>query len=874
MGVRRYRLALACTLWIAMGVHAAAPAEPEAERLDNAAFAQGLLDRELITLLDAFLQQHTPADPIEAALLGRIAHLRIYIDPNQPAERRLAALADANGELRDLIAQHPDHARADQWRMALAYDLIQREAEPAINKVLYGLAEPTDVQALGKLAQEATALLRRVLRDLDSVTDGETDPVAHSAMRGRAAFFAAWADLWRAMCLSAADPVRATLAQGVVDALDARGWLNAGHRDAALQARSQLMAGMAARLLRQWDLAGRRLADASSSITMEADAPQRPDVAWTTVAARLERVRLAIDRGDPAAADRAVRELQHWLDANRHHASRALTVATALFEADVCYAQANATPRPVDASALRRQAHQRLLALCTAEPAYRDVIFRHVWQRPDPRGQPADRDPFEQAAHIARLIAQGHHADALNHAQTLRDRQDPMADALQAYALYAIAQCHFALGQPIGAARQYATVAQRYPDSPDARRAIVHATDIAADLFADPQRLQADTRALFRDALKTLTELFPDTPEAAERWYDLGYVLYQDGDAAAAADAFARTTRDDPRYLDAQYWRVMCLFDWADRVASEEVWRRAVDAALDYASIATHASHRDRLRHDAGQTIVMAADALNRPPLNDPDTALQLATQAHAQFGDIETIAAEAIRIRLASLQQLGRLAEAQRSVDDLLKTDPSGAGPVVARLLMAMNQVNRASSDPTRLTSAATLADRLHAWLAGDDRSLADADRSFILSAIAEAWLAAGRADDALTAYRRGIDLDQQRADITAAPHPVEPRLLAGQAECLYQLGRISDALTIFQDRLYRRLPEGRPLWWRAYLRSLQCHAKLNAAADTEPTRQALRRILQSIATQRRRTPDMGSPTLLQQFNHLEADVQGLLKS
>ena len=68
---------------------------------------------------------------------------------------------------------------------------------------------------------------------------------------------------------------------------------------------------------------------------------------------------------------------------------------------------------------------------------------------------------------------------------------------------------------------------------------------------------------------------------------------------------------------------------------------------------------------------------------------------------------------------------------------------------------------------------------------------------------------------------------ELVAIVHKNQPNALVsgragyGLAESFYQLGRFSDSLMHF-NRLFHRLPENTQLWWKAFIREIQCRRAL----------------------------------------------------
>ncbi|MFQ6049291.1 MAG: tetratricopeptide repeat protein, partial [Phycisphaerae bacterium] len=282
--------------------------------------------------------------------------------------------------------------------------------------------------------------------------------------------------------------------------------------------------------------------------------------------------------------------------------------------------------------------------------------------------------------------------------------------------------------------------------------------------------------------------------------------------------------------------------------------------------------------------LLMAASALADPPVNDPQAALDLLDDFGGYFGRSGRLAGQALKIRIGALQALGRFDEADALIEQLLQTDPTGAGAVMASLLEAMLQGpgQAAKGLPEGRPAAertVRLAERLVDWAAAHSAQVLPEDALGLRLQLAKAYQQAGKLDKALEVFnqclRRDAELNRQRG---RQPEPTNSAVLAGQAECLYQLGRYRQALEVFQRQLYERAEPYSAIWWRAYLRSLQCHAALHASPRTaeqrQQARQVLGRILQSITARRQIDPQMGGAELASQFDQLERKVAAQLSA
>ncbi|HUW83791.1 MAG TPA: tetratricopeptide repeat protein [Phycisphaerae bacterium] len=886
-----------------LAVGSAPPLQQE-NRLDNVRFAEGLLDRGLFELLDHFLKQHQPADPIEAQLLARIAKLRLNQDEDVPLGDRAAALREATASLRDLIASHAGDARVDQWRLQLGYDLLYRLAEPHCNNVLYGLDDAHDRRELAMLATEADELFTQAAKESPS-QQASSQPVRRRTdallsgsvevrqIRLRAGYFHAWARLYRVLASvqrAAAD--NAVLSE-IVEYANASGYLDAPHEQTGVQAQTLLLAGIAHRLLGQHAEAGRLLDQAIGFVQEAAGSPGQQPLLWVANVARLEQIRTLRDAGRFDEAARACAELGNWVRISGQRDGIGMSLAVALAESDVYTRQAEAISDWASAEKLRRRARSVLIELTRSDPRAADTLYGLLYRRMVDK-PPEGMDAFDKVVMIAGLMADKQFDRARPMAEDLLREDSWLSREFLPEIRFNLAVCRFEGGDRLGAVDSFAEVAQQHPDFARAQTAAEYAVRIAADLFADPAlRGRRDVRESFLQALELLTSRFPDSPEVAKRYYDLGYVLQLMGRFDEAAEAFERVGVEDDRLLDAKYWAVVCRFE-AARLEQEggspagKPYRDAIEAAERFvrrvqadAANQTDPKQSARARPLVSDVLLRAASTLAQPPLNDPQAALRMLDRIEQDAGTEAAWLGRALQIRIVALQSLGRLQDAQKVVDELLATDELRAGMVLAGLLEAMLEQHESSesdrSAEARRQEMLTLADKLAKWAQRRREQLTVEQRLRIQVPVARAYQQGGRVTEALTAFNDAAELDRQvTARIESDGNLANSDVLAGQAECLYQLGRYRQALQIYQGQIHRRAMPNTPLWWKAYLRSLQCHAKLSAAraaaSADEDTRQSLQQILNSIAVQRRIDPKLGGPDLRSEFNQLETEVKEVL--
>jgi len=877
------------------------PPLQQESRLDNIRFAEGLLERGLFDLLDYFLQQHEAADPIEAQLLARVGKLRLYQDQEVPLDDRATALREATKLLRDLVASHGDDARVDQWRLQLGYDLLYRLAEPHCNNVLYGVDDAHDRRELARLAGEAGELFAQAAKESSSQQassqpgQGPADAslsgsVDAKHIRSRAEYFGAWAGLYRVLASAQKSAGDNALLSEIVEYTNASGYLDAPHGQTGVQAQTLLLAGIAHRVLGHHTEAGRLLELAIGVVQEATGSPGQQPLLWVANVARLEQVRILRDAGRFDEAARACAELGNWLRISGQRNGIGMSLAVALAESDVYTRQAEAISDWGSAEKLRRRARSVLIELTRSDSRAADALYGLLYRRMVDK-PPESMDAFDKVVMIAGLMADKQFDQARPLAEALMREDSWLTREFLPEIRFNLAVCRFEEGDRLGAVDLFAEVARQHPSFAQAQTAAEYAVRIAADLFADPAlRGRQDVRKGFLQALQLLTSRFPDSPEAAKRYYDLGYVFQLMGRFDQASEAFERVGGGDDRLLDAKYWAVVCRFE-AARLEQQggspagKPYRDAIEAAERF----VHRVQADvgdpgpsaNVRRLVSDVLLRAASTLAQPPLNDPQAALRMLDRIEQDAGTEAAWLGRALQIRIVALQSLGRLQDAQKVVDELLATDELRAGLVLAGLLEAMlEQQESPASDRSaevQRQEVLTLADKLAKWTQRRREQLAVEQRLRIQVPIARAYQQGGRVTEALTAFNEAAELDRQVTGRTAPDGELaNSDVLAGQAECFYQLGRYRQALQIYQGQIHRRAMPNTPLWWKAYLRSLQCHAKLSAARTAESadedTRQSLQQILNSIAVQRRIDPKLGGPDLRSEFNQLETEVKELL--
>lgn len=884
-------------------------ADVVARRLDNITFAQGLLDRGLTELLHAFLEEYQPSEPIEKNLLRRIAKLAVYQDQSRPPAERLAAMGEAIAILREVAASNPDDPRGPQWRLELGYDLLYRQAEPYWTNLLYGLGMEDDSRKLAALAGEAERIFDELAGDLLKLRKAAGDdegslPVGWPGwgvaerVGARAGYFCAWAKFYRALALPGeAQQQRRRLLDAVTRYVQESGYLDQPHRHTGVRFQVRLLAGMAHRRLGEGEQAERFLGMASQSASASADPSERRRLLWVVNIARLEEIRLLREGGRFDEATEAIAELRNWVKVSRQQDNPALPLAIGLLEARLLADRAQADKDPAAAERLSSEAENVLVDLAGRDERYRDTLYGLVYRRLGKVADASGLSGFEKAALVAGMMSAGDFGRAAGVAELLLQDDSPLAEELRAEMQFNLAVCRFELGDRLAASGQFADVAEGYPTFRRAEEAAALAVRVAADLFADPTlRQKADVRKAFLRALEVLTGGFGRTEQAHKWQYDLGYVRQVMGRYGQAAEAYGRVGRGDSRYFEARHWRVVCLMERARQagdgglIAGEgtPLYEQAVAAARQFAGVVeaeeaamTDPERSKKLRRMAGDAVVLAAAALSEAPLNDAQGAVDLLSNFEERFGGQRRLIGRALQVRVAALQALGRLSAAQEVIDRLLKTDPGNAGVILAGLLQAavvrIDQATDRGGDKATTDQVVGLAERMNHWADRHGEKLSREDRLALKLQIAQAYQRGGRFDRALELFDQCAELDRQAATSQGGQGEVtSSAVFEGQAGCLYELGHYERALRIYQNQLYRRAETGSPVWWRAYLRTLQCHVELHAApageAEIRRAGHAWAEVLKSITARRQSQPELGGAALREQFGQLEKRVTELL--
>lgn len=854
-------------IWLAWLLAAAAPAELQRsaappvrgealwERLDHDAFLRGLGEQGLTAVLAALDRAEPTTDPVET-LQRQIALVRAALTSPQRTPASVAAAAVEAMALRDalLAAVPPDDPQRLRWRCDELEDLHRwlLPAEGADLAVRIGVASPAQrafVEAWVARAERSSAEMVALLRLI------EAGPQRHEAVerileeaRGRV-------PLLRGLSLSrAAESVpdradridlqreAATLleAAALVDQPDlaelarihlglAR--LGLGEHEAARRAFEALAADAAA--------SPRSRFEAETGLVLLRAAREDPDnarrllnalrrgrgedpaaAAFLPLWADLEH-RLIVAEAGPGALLRPTAiaaALQPWIDLVEASAApeRAWLVPEALerlrrFGGEALRAGASAPSGdltaaiPIDLEALPPIV---AVALATAaievsqDDAGADEALGRAWSwlegavARSPRGAVTRRLALRTQARAA--IGSERYAEAVE--ALLESVRDDPADPAAAASLDAAVAIATELAGARGGAGPWGALEQGTLD--EATRLL------PSHPRRDPWRIRLAEidrdRGRFEEAARRLDAVLPSSG-----WIADARVLALENATTAAE---SRSGGEVARWIDRAERHLRQLEPWPATPPE------GTDSARHRAAAARIGLARARLHLLAGRpaaALVEVATLRESVALEDPEQV-------------------EAVRVRLAAFDQLGRREDAAAELEQLTRLGREGGAAAGALLSARLEEAIAAAQEAARrgeverqrrlaASASGPLADAVRTWWSGREHAMPAADRLLI----AEGWLQAGRSAETLALL----------AELPPAAANTR-EVVRLRAEALFQRGRLEDLGEAMP--LYRRLAAasaaGSETWWLSELRTLQILDRVGR--DTERIRPRIARL------------------------------------
>lgn len=827
-------IALAAALGVAGGVHA----QSLEERLDHDLYVRSLVQLDLPDVLAAYLDSYEPTDPIarrDAAIqLDRLQARRLR------GAARDAALDEAIDARRELLAEALDHPRAALWRLDLASDLLLEVLPRGGASAVCLIGRPSDSQRARAevIANEAIAELtaadeglRRLIRSIER-QPGYADDVGLQLAR-------------RQLANEERDR-RLPLLRGIANlhrgAVGNQAAIDDALRD--LDPLRDLVRGpVLERVLTYAGLAYLRSGQDEA-------ARARFDEALITANdgtgdGLLARIGLAELDARGGSGDRALEDLLV-----RHAAPEGLFAR--LLVTDVIARGATRPARAVDAyiNLLEEAAPEQTAAV-------RTIVLDRLPDLPIAAADLADLPALVTIGWAERALREDRADEAVAELESARARRD-LAGPDQAALGLLLGQARAVAGDEPGAIDAFMAVGREHPRTPEARRAVRLAADLARRRFQADDTRPAAQRAL-RAALDLRDEVDPDAADA-DRWHYLrGRLAMREGRWDDARAAFDRVPASSPLHHHARHdvavaWRTQArrhqeLGEGGDAVKSYIALRDMSPQALEAADAALRAAGDDAAtaRRYRWSLRLMRAEAL---------LAVESAAAAIAELdaiGDLDqmdaALIADALRLRIAASRAGGAETVALDVIERYLDASPDQA--VAVLITMMAELVARAESlagedqatEADRVVSeqlaplAELVAPRM-GGLPGDVRSLR--------LRVADARRLAGRHEDALADYDR-----------LATVWPNVTEVVLGRAECLFASGETEDLADAM--RLYKRLAggeEGDRTWWLAQLRMLQILDRVGRNTDQIGPR---------IERLRLGDPTLGGPAFRRQFGQLE---------
>jgi len=853
----------------------------EEDRFDAAAFHNALRVRGLTELLELHLKEFPPRNEESLILLQRQVQLSRYADETLSEAQRMAALAEANRLLEQLIRMRDTDPRRHEWRCVLAGSLLNEEAAPAIARIVLLGGNADDRRVLADRAGRAVALLEKVLADveseyarLDAMNLRDYERVEESGYIDRletaeqqARYVIIWAHFYDALHRPPRDPVRHERLESVLDRLEEDAWLlEKPHDQTHLQAQTLLLAGMTERLLGLDGDADRHLEAAVSAVEKVADADERRSLAWVKLRAVVERSRALQHAGRQVAAAEVLRDFEHEAAAAGAE-TFGLRLVVAMAQRALHKAAAAAARSSNDAAraaAEEAAATAELVQLAEGHAGHKDEIYGTLYDLIGAGADVAALDDIEKAALMAGLLRDARRMEESGGAwpppegpphpggatpEALRRRVLDVGASIGAGAAHASLEPEIAfnlavarqhLGDSVEAARRFLRVGHDYPRFSEALRASLLAVQLTYQLRADPGADREAINALYRDALGALVSRHGAAPEA--RYWRFFYALALE-DAGRFADAAAQYLLVEPLHehaLEAMCFRARSLSaglleataqGGMDAVTIRRGATEIFDLLRDFNARAaelkaTAAPDRVQEIDDllAEATLVQARAQL-LPTIGNPQRALDALADFEKTWPHATRPMGAVLATRLTALQRLGRLDEAAALLPGYVAADPTGAGATLQALYAPLaaaledeSVTGKTEGAQQRAELARRLAEHLCTWADRPESRVDAAGRRALKLQLAEALLLSG---DPAQARRLFEECGAREALSGQAGEGGDARAIMGLAESYFQTAEHETALPMF-NKVATTLSPQYPLRWKALLRDLQCRDAL----------------------------------------------------
>ncbi len=867
----------------------------EQRRLGSGLFREGLKQRGLTELLELHMKDFPPDNPVAVLLMRREVKLSESRNTAIDSAARKAALAEANDLLRQIIEESPGDLRRFDWLLALGRSLLYEEAAPYSSAILYVGGTASDRETLGRVTERAVKTIRKLERELegeyarvDQMSAAEFETLEASGVLDtldrispQADYLLIWGLFYDAVGRDADDAVRVSELNEILSTLTARPAILTTPQDQnPVQIPALLVAGMSQRRLNDHHRAREYFDRARAAFERVANASEKDRIRELITLGEIETVQNNRDDGRfPAAVSSLARfeKLIEETPENRSVDPFVLRMSHALLSRSLHLARARLAVhlgRKEEGEEHRGKAWKPLAALTLGSPEKRSELYSTVYRQLAPGVDVATMDPFERVACVVGLVSEEKFDLAFEVADAFLGSVKPDEQVLVPEVLYQVGLGHYRLKNLAKAAASFLRIAGDYPSWPGALRAGELAVKLSyAEYNSANGSTKSNAGAMYKSAIQTLLEKFPDSSQAKYWRFFYAQILLDEGNADGGAASLAMVGREHPHYLESLELSVRAIARQLERggiskgngsspLSSAEGLMREYErliAHCDEVSLGgADEATKDRLDGVRAGGLVTTCEALILPSVGKYREAVDLLSGFEKKFPKAGTLSGRLWRVRLLSFESLGELEHVARSIPEYVASDSRGAGETLQSLHDAtigefhrLREMGEIVASRNKAMTALTLSQQLSAWVKSHGSSVSPAGKRLIALQLAEANLYAGDVDRANELF--GI-LSPEGVAIASELTNVEARTLFGKAEALRLRGDCGRALLIF-NRLATGLSPKLPLRWEALLGDLQCRTTLLEDA---------RGMVKVIEQQAYLYPEMGGAVLAKRFVEL----------
>jgi tetratricopeptide (TPR) repeat protein len=381
-------------------------------------------------------------------------------------------------------------------------------------------------------------------------------------------------------------------------------------------------------------------------------------------------------------------------------------------------------------------------------------------------------------------------------------------DPKYAEALYSQAACLLQLGRKAEAAECFQKVAEEKPDYPYAAAAAKYTVSARGQVYDAAQT--DENRQAYEDALKWFCAKWLKTDPEQQYYY--AYILTRGKKFLEAGEAFAKVPETAEHYLEARYWVALCgMEQFRDKilpandkqlvVTRARVVAQDLMAFVDFAMKANADEKKKAQLMEWAEAASMAvADIYLYPEVGLPGEAMPVLDSVEQRFKLDDEARGRVLKLRITAQQALGKLDDAQKTLDAFLKlAKPEEVGPVLRGLFKALTDdvrelIRRSQKEQAagKVEQAKVLGDQLRDWLAKsalpDKAERIEGNRYDL----AELYLAVGKIEGKVDGYATALAIYRE----IGGDHPEKPakdkdgKDLPMKEDCVTGLGRIYEAM------------------------------------------------------------------------------------